>query len=190
MTFLLRAGQLKGRAGDHAGAADALRRAWEAAVRSEDQTLVARVMHAQAELARRAGDPRRAERLLGAALAFDIEVPAQFRAFMNVELARVSASPGGPLRAALELMAGCSDRTARATVLEGVAWHLEPVVAAELVGAARALRGIAASADPFVNELERRCLDALGPDAYRSALARGAAMPDPETYALGPVTSP
>ncbi|MFC4119097.1 AfsR/SARP family transcriptional regulator [Nonomuraea zeae] len=189
MTFLLRVGQLKSRAGDHAGAAEALEQAWAAAVRSDDQTMVARVMHAQAELARRSGDPVEAARLLGAALAFDIDVPAQFRAFMNVELARVSDEPGGPLRAALELMAGCSDRTARATVLEGVAGHLAPVVAAELVGAARALRGIAGSADPFVGELERRCLAALGPDAYRAALARGAAMPDPETYALGPVTA-
>ncbi|MFG1707486.1 BTAD domain-containing putative transcriptional regulator [Nonomuraea sp. M3C6] len=190
MTFLLRVGQLKGRAGDHTGAAHALERAWEAAVRSEDEGMVARVMHARAELFRRTGDPGAAARLLQDALAFDIELPAQFRAFMNVELARVSPEPGKPLRAALELMADCSDRTARATVLEGVAEHLAPLPAAELLGAARTLRGIGESADPFVNDLAGRCLAALGADRYRAALARGASMPNPERYALSPLSSP
>ncbi|MGW0806567.1 BTAD domain-containing putative transcriptional regulator [Nonomuraea sp. NPDC002799] len=189
MTFLLRAGQLKGRAGDLEGAAATLRQAGEAAARTQDQELAARVMHAKAELARRAGDPEAAARLLEAALAMDVDTSLQFRAFMNVELARVSTEPGKPLRTALELMDGCSDRTARATVLEGVAGHLDPVRAAELLGAARALRGITGSADPYVNELERRCLAALGADGYRAASDRGAALPNPERYALGPLAA-
>ncbi|MFI7125688.1 BTAD domain-containing putative transcriptional regulator [Nonomuraea sp. NPDC050153] len=189
MTFLIRVGQLKGRAGDHAGAARALEGAWESAVRSEDRATIARVMHARAELARRTGDPDEAARLLEAALALDVEVSAQFRAYMNVELARVR-EPREPLRRALELMATCSDRTARATVLEGVAEHLEPEAAAELLGAARALRGIDESADPHVNELAARCRAALGEHGYRSASARGAAMPNPERYALRPLSSP
>ncbi|KAB8191469.1 AAA family ATPase [Nonomuraea phyllanthi] len=189
MTFQLRVGHLKARAGDHAGAARALGRAWEAAVRSGDQAFVARAMHARADLARRTGDPGEAARLLEAALALDADLPAQPKAFMYVELARVTAS-GEPLRWALELMATCSDRTARATVLEGVAEHLEPEAAAELLGAARALRGIGASADPHVNELAARCRAALGEDAYRAASERGAAMPNPERYALSPLSSP
>ncbi|MEV0384336.1 BTAD domain-containing putative transcriptional regulator [Nonomuraea sp. NPDC050643] len=184
MTFLLRLGQLKGRAGDLAGAAETLGRAWAAAVRFEDQELMARVMHGRAELARRTGSPGEAAELLEAALALDVETPAQFRAFANVELARVADDPAGPLRRALELMAGCSDRTARATVLEGVAEHLEPLPAAELLGAARALRGIAESADPHVNGLAARCVAALGADGYQAALERGAALPDPEKHAL------
>ncbi|MEV1169317.1 BTAD domain-containing putative transcriptional regulator [Nonomuraea sp. NPDC049784] len=189
MTFSLRVGQLKGRAGDHTGAAAALEQAWAAAVRSEDRAIVARVMHARAELARRTGRPEEAARLLEAALGLDVELPAQARAFMYVELARVR-EPGEPLRRALELMATCSDRTARATVLEGVAEHLEPAVAAELLGAARALRGIDESADPHVHELAGRCLAALGEDGYRAASARGASMPNPERYALRPLSSP
>ncbi|MEU6780244.1 BTAD domain-containing putative transcriptional regulator [Nonomuraea angiospora] len=189
MTFLIRVGQLKGRAGDHAGAARALEQAWESAVRSDDQAIVARVMHARAELARRTGRPDEAARLLEAALALDVEVSAQLRAYMNVELARVR-EPREPLRRALELMATCSDRTARATVLEGVAEHLEPEAAAELLGAARALRGIGESADPHVNELEARCRAALGEHGYREASARGASIPSPERYALRPLSSP
>ncbi|SEH01639.1 Predicted ATPase [Nonomuraea solani] len=180
MSFLLRLGQLKARAGDHAGAAAALERAWEAAERSEDLELIARVLHGRAELARRTGDPGAAARLLKEALTLDVESPAQFRAFMNVELARVTPDPAGPLRLALELMDGCSDRTARAAVLEGVAEHLEPARAAELLGAARALRGIAESADPHVGALAARCAAALGADGFRQALARGAALPNPE----------
>ncbi|SDK50373.1 BTAD domain-containing putative transcriptional regulator [Nonomuraea jiangxiensis] len=190
MTFLLRVGQLKARAGDHQGAAEALERAWEAAQRSEDRLMLARVMHARAELARRTGDPGTAARLLEAALALETGAPPQFRAFMRVELARVGPDPVKPLREALELMVDCSDRTARATVLEGVAEHLAPPVAAELLGAARELRGIDESADPFVNDLAGRCLAALGADDYRAALARGASMPNPERYALRPLSSP
>ncbi|MFI7705885.1 BTAD domain-containing putative transcriptional regulator [Nonomuraea sp. NPDC049480] len=187
MTFLLRAGQLKCRAGDLAGAAATLERARESAARSQDQEMAARVMHARAELARRSGDPGAAARLLEAALAMDLDTSPQFRALMNVELARVG-EPVKPLRAALELMATCSDRTARASVLEGVAEHLAPVTAAELLGAARALRGIRESADPFVGALAARCRDALGAEGYEAALARGAAIPDPERYALrGPL---
>ncbi|GAA3256520.1 BTAD domain-containing putative transcriptional regulator [Nonomuraea helvata] len=189
MTFLLRLGQLKGRAGDHAGAAAALEQAWGAAVRSEDRAIVARVMHARAELARRTGRPEEAARLLESALALDVELPAQARAFMYVELARVG-EPREPLRRALELMVTCSDSTARATVLEGVAEHLEPGVAAELLGAARALRGIGESAAPHVNELAARCRAALGEDGYRAASERGSTMPNPERYALSPLSSP
>ncbi|MGW4797436.1 BTAD domain-containing putative transcriptional regulator [Nonomuraea sp. NPDC004297] len=185
MTFLLRLGQLKGRAGDHAGAALALDRAWAAAVRAADQDMIARVLHARAELARRGGDPAGAARLLDRATALDVEMTPQFGALLNVELARVSAAPAAPLRRALELMAGCSDRTVRATVLEGVAEHLTPPAAAELLGAARALRGIGESADPHVIDLAARCAKALGADAFQEALARGAALPGPEAHALG-----
>jgi hypothetical protein len=108
---------------------------------------------------------------------------------MNVELARVS-EPGEPLRRALELMETCGDRTARATVLEGAAEHLSPAMAAELLGAARALRGIGESADPHVAALAGHCRAALGEDGYREALARGAGMPNPERYALSPLSPP
>ncbi|MEV0614546.1 BTAD domain-containing putative transcriptional regulator [Nonomuraea sp. NPDC050404] len=217
MTFLLRLGQLKGRAGDHAGAARTLDRAWVAAVRvrdrawaedgrmrdqargadgrardqawavagrAGDQGLVARVMVARAELARRIGDLGEARRLLEAAMALDVEESAQFRALMRVEFARVCDEPAGPLGRALELMDGCSDRTVRATVLEGVAEHLPAPAAAELLGAARALRGIGESADPHVNDLAARCVRALGPDAFQAALGKGAAIPHPERHAL------
>ncbi|MFG1618025.1 BTAD domain-containing putative transcriptional regulator [Nonomuraea wenchangensis] len=184
MSYLLRLGQLKCRAGDLAGAAGALARAQEAAERSRDPEPLARVLHARAELARRGGDPAEARRLLEAALALDVEASPQFRALLQVELAWV-AEPGRPLRAALELMAGCSDRTVRATVLEGVAGHLEPAPAAELLGAARALRGIAESADPYVTALAARCREALGAAGFEAAMERGAARPDPERHALG-----
>ncbi|MEU6794947.1 BTAD domain-containing putative transcriptional regulator [Nonomuraea wenchangensis] len=188
MSYLLRLGQLKCRAGDLAGAAGALARAQEAAERSRDPEPLARVLHARAELARRGGDPAEARRLLEAALALDVEASPQFRALLQVELARV-AEPGRPLRAALELMAGCSDRTVRATVLEGVAGHLEPAPAAELLGAARALRGIAESADPYVAALAARCREALGAAGFEAAVERGAARPDPERHALGSLAS-
>ncbi|NJP93708.1 AfsR/SARP family transcriptional regulator [Nonomuraea sp. FMUSA5-5] len=184
MTFLLRLGQLKGRAGDHAGAAEALERAWAAATRVQDPDMMARVLHARAELARRGGDPGEAARLLERAMALGVEATAQFGALLRVELARVSRDPAGPLRRALELMAGCSDRTVRAAVLEGVAEHLAPLPAAELLGAARALRGITESADPHVNGLIGRCAQALGAEECRAALARGATLPDPEKHAL------
>ncbi|TYB58876.1 AfsR/SARP family transcriptional regulator [Nonomuraea sp. PA05] len=185
MTFLLRLGQLKGRAGDREGAARALDRAWAAAERCEDQDMIARVLHARAELARRGGDPGEAARLLGLAMALGVETTPQFGALLRVELARVSESPAAPLRRALELMAGCSDRTVRAAVLEGVAEHLAPLPAAELLGAARGLRGVRESADPHVNGLVDRCVRALGADVCQAALARGATLPEPEKYALG-----
>ncbi|MGW3346503.1 BTAD domain-containing putative transcriptional regulator [Nonomuraea rubra] len=184
MTFLLRLGQLKGRAGDRVGAARALDRAWAAAVRSRDQDMIARVLHARAELARRGGDPGEAARLLERAMALGVETTAQFGALLRVELARVSPDPAGPLRQALELMAGCSDRTVRASVLEGVAEQVAPLPAAELLGAARALRGIGESADPHVNALTAGCARALGAEVCQAALARGATIPDPEKYAL------
>ncbi|MEV4802432.1 BTAD domain-containing putative transcriptional regulator [Nonomuraea sp. NPDC049421] len=191
MTFLLRLGQLKARAGDHPGAARALERAWAAAVRSEDDVVLARALHARAELARRTGDPEAARDLLESALALDLkEASAQFEALLHVEYARVCPAPAAPLRRALELMAGCSDRTVRATVLEGTAEHVPPPLAAELLGAARALRGVSGSADPHVNALAARCEQALGPVAYRAALKAGAAIPNPERYALSPLTSP
>ncbi|MFI7148241.1 BTAD domain-containing putative transcriptional regulator [Nonomuraea sp. NPDC050022] len=183
MMFLLRLSQLMMRTGDHAGAATTLERAWQAALRSEDELTIARVTHARAELARRSGDPGAAARLLRGALAMDIDAPPQFRAFMNIELARVS-EPAEPSRRALELMATCEDRTARATVLEGVAEHRDPLMAAELLGAARVLRGITESADPFVVALAGRCRAALGAERYADALVRGAAIPNPERYAL------
>ncbi|MCK2213488.1 AAA family ATPase [Actinomadura sp. ATCC 31491] len=189
MSYLLRLGQLRGRAGDLAGAAATLAEAQEAATRSRDRELTARVLHARGELARRRGERAAARRLLEAALALEVEASPQFRAFLQVELARVS-EPAKPLRAALELMDGCSDRTARATVLEGVAEHVAPVLAAELLGAARALRGITASADPYVHALAARCREALGAAGYEAASARGAAMPNPERYALRPLSSP
>ncbi|MEZ7127596.1 BTAD domain-containing putative transcriptional regulator [Nonomuraea sp. AD125B] len=188
MSYLLRLGQLKCRAGDLTGAAGALARAQEAAERSREPEPLARVLHARAELARRGGDPAEARRLLEAALALDVEASAQFRALLQIELARVT-EPGRPLRAALELMAGCSDRTVRATVLEGVAGHLEPAPAAELLGAARALRGIAESADPYVTALAARCREALGAAGFAAAVERGAARPDPERHALGSLAS-
>ncbi|MFI6927507.1 BTAD domain-containing putative transcriptional regulator [Nonomuraea spiralis] len=185
MTFLLRLGQLRARAGDHEGAAATLEEAWSSALRADDAVTQARVLHARAELARRTGDRARAARLLDRALSLGSgEGPAQFRAFMHVELARV-AEPGPPLRAALELMETCGDRTARATVLEGVAEHLRPRAAAELLGAARALRGVGDSADPLLAALDGRCRSALGPDAFHDALTRGAALPSPERHALG-----
>ncbi|MFI7694353.1 BTAD domain-containing putative transcriptional regulator [Nonomuraea sp. NPDC049655] len=184
MTFLLRLGQLKARAGDHEGAATTLAQAWRSALRAEDAVTQARVLHARAELARRTGDRSAAARLLDRALALGSgDGPAQFRAFMQVELARVT-EPGPPLRTALELMETCGDRTARATVLEGVAEHLPPRPAAELLGAARALRGVADSADPAVVALVGRCRSALGADAFREALTSGAALPAPERHAM------
>ncbi|GAB2948298.1 BTAD domain-containing putative transcriptional regulator [Nonomuraea fastidiosa] len=190
MTFLIRLGQLKARAGDHAGAARALERAWAAAVRSKDDAVVARVLHARAELARRTGDRETARELLERARALGVQESAQFRALMAVEYARVCPDPEEPLRQALHLMEGCSDRTIRAAVLEGVAEHVPPGLAAELLGAARALRGITESADPHVNALAARCEQALGAAAYRAALDRGAAIPNPERYALSPLSSP
>ncbi|MEV0823816.1 hypothetical protein [Nonomuraea rubra] len=146
--------------------------------------MIARVLHARAELARRGGDPGAAARLLERAMALGVETTAQFGALLRVELARVSPEPAAPLRQARELMAGCSDRTVRASVLEGVAERVPPLPAAELLGAARALRGISESADPHVYALTARCAQALGAEVCQAALARGATIPDPEKYAL------
>ncbi|NUW37379.1 AfsR/SARP family transcriptional regulator [Nonomuraea sp. SMC257] len=186
--FLARLGRLQARTGDVAGAAATLAGAEEAAARADgDPLAVARVLHARAELARRSGDPEEAARLLHRALALLDGAPPQFEALVNVELARVSADPWPPLRRALELMDASPDRTVRATVLEGAAEHCGPPLAAELAGAARALRGGAVTGDAA---LLARCRDALGEDALQRALARGAAIPHPERYALSPLSSP
>uniref|UniRef100_UPI001C5FEE4F hypothetical protein n=1 Tax=Nonomuraea rhizosphaerae TaxID=2665663 RepID=UPI001C5FEE4F len=60
----------------------------------------------------------------------------------------------------------------------------------DLRGAARRLRGVEASADPYVTGLAERCRAALGPAAYEEALVRGASIPNPERYALSPPSSP
>ncbi|NUW43250.1 AfsR/SARP family transcriptional regulator [Nonomuraea rhodomycinica] len=189
--FLARLGRLQARTGDLDGAAATLARAEEVAGRSGpgdgDPLAVARVLHARAELARRSGDPEGAARLLHRALALLDGAPPQFEALVNVELARVSADPWPPLRHALELMDASPDRTVRASVLEGAAEHCDPPLAAELAGAARALRGGAGAGD---SALLARCRDALGEDALQRALARGAAIPHPERYALSPLSSP
>ncbi|GAA2285279.1 BTAD domain-containing putative transcriptional regulator [Nonomuraea roseoviolacea subsp. roseoviolacea] len=165
----------------------ALRQGDPRALGQGDPLAVARVLHARAELARRSGDPREAARLLHSALTLLDGAPPQFEALVNVELARVSADPWPPLRRALELMAASPDRTIRATVLEGAAEHCDPPRAAELAGAARALRGGAVTGDAA---LLARCRDALGEDALQRALDRGAAIPHPERYALSPLSSP
>ncbi|MEV0198426.1 BTAD domain-containing putative transcriptional regulator [Nonomuraea sp. NPDC050691] len=205
--FLARLGRLQARTGDFAGAAATLARAEEAAGRTDgrlpgrtgqgdparpgegggDPVAVARVLHAQAELARRSGDPDEAARLLRRALTLLDGAPPQFEALVNVELARVSADPWPPLRRALELMDASPDRTVRAAVLEGAAEHCAPPLAAELAGAARALRGGAVTGDAA---LLARCRDSLGEDGLQRALARGAAIPHPERHALSPLSSP
>ncbi|MBN6056117.1 hypothetical protein JYK22_29590, partial [Nonomuraea sp. RK-328] len=202
--FLARLGRLQARTGDFAGAADTLARAGEAARRAGgrlprgsgesapttpeqsaparrgeddgDPVAVARVLHARAELARRSGDPDEAAGLLHRTLTLLDGAPAQFEALVNVELARVSADPWPPLRRALELMDASPDRTVRAAVLEGTAEHCDPPLAAELAGAARALRGGAVTGN--------------AEDGLQRALARGAAIPHPERYALSPLSSP
>ncbi|GAA3151995.1 AfsR/SARP family transcriptional regulator [Nonomuraea roseoviolacea] len=165
----------------------ALRQGDPEALRQGDPLAVARVLHARAELARRSGDPQEAARLLHSALTLLDGAPPQFEALVHVELARVSADPWPPLRRALELMDASPDRTVRATVLEGAAEHCDPPLAAELAGAARALRGGAVTGD---TELLARCRDALGEDVLQRALDRGAAIPHPERYALSPLSSP
>ncbi|WP_214326389.1 BTAD domain-containing putative transcriptional regulator [Nonomuraea sediminis] len=180
--FLVRLARLRAGMGDLAGAASLVGRAWQAAQRADEPLALARVLHVRGELARRSGDDGAAAELLRQALELaGTGAPAQFLATVRVELARVS-EPGEQLRAALELMADCPDRTARASVLEGVAEFCPPPLAAELLGAASALRGI-----PVDREEVRQ---ALGERAYREALARGAAMPNPERYALSPASSP
>ncbi|MFI6788927.1 BTAD domain-containing putative transcriptional regulator [Nonomuraea sp. NPDC050383] len=181
--FLSRLGRLQARTGDLAAAAATLARAEEVVSGDPDGDAVAyaRVLHARAEVARRSGDPGAAARLLHRALELLPGAPAQFEALVHVELARVSADPWPPLRRALELMAASPDRTVRATVLEGTAEHCDPELAAELAGAAGALRGGAGAGDPA---LLARCRHALGEAGLRRALARGAAIPHPERYAL------
>ncbi|NUR87051.1 MAG: hypothetical protein HOY71_23465, partial [Nonomuraea sp.] len=139
--FLGRLAQLRARTGDLRGAGEAAERAWEVAERTRDPLGRARVLHVRGELARRAGEAAEAERCLRE--AFDLigaEAPPQFRAYLHVELARV-ADTERHVRAALELMADCPDRTAHATVLEAVA-ELDPERAAELNAEAAALRGL------------------------------------------------
>ncbi|MEV0148654.1 MULTISPECIES: BTAD domain-containing putative transcriptional regulator [unclassified Nonomuraea] len=189
MLFLSRLGRLQARTGDLAGAVATLARAEEVASGDPggDAVAYARVLHARAEVARRSGDPGAAARLLHRALELLPGAPAQFEALVHVELARVSADPWPPLRRALELMAASPDRTVRATVLEGTAEHCDPELAAELAGAAGALRGGAGAGDPA---LLARCRHALGEAGLRRALTRGAAIPHPERYALHHRRSP
>lgn len=183
LMFLVRLGQLRARTGDLEAAAATLDRAWQAAQRADDPLAVIRVLHARGELARRSGDPDTAGRLLREALALVPEArpPLQLQALIHVELAQVSA-PEEPLRRALELMESCDDRTVRASVLEAAAALAPPERAAVLLGAAGALRGVQVDCE--------RCRAELGEERYRVASATGAAMPNPERYALSPPSSP
>jgi hypothetical protein len=88
---------------------------------------------------------------------------------------------------ALALIEGTGDDVARAAVLEGAAeWCLaadEPEHAAMLLGAARGLRGIEETGDPYVHALVTRCRTSLGEDRFRAAWARGRALSHPEAAA-------
>ncbi|WP_181019686.1 AfsR/SARP family transcriptional regulator [Nonomuraea typhae] len=178
LMFLVRLAQLRARSGDLTGAAAVVDRAWQAALKADDPLGTVRVLHAKGELTRLSGDPATAAALLREALAVAATavVPAQLEALINVELAKV-ADPGPPLRRALELMEGGEDRTVRATVLEAAAHVMAaPEAAARLLGAAARLRGVPAS-----GEVAER---------FHGELAAGAAMPNPERYAISPLSSP
>ncbi|MGV9303878.1 BTAD domain-containing putative transcriptional regulator [Nonomuraea sp. NPDC003727] len=135
----VRLAQLHARLGDFAAAGAALDQAWEAA--ESDPVARARVLHGRGELARRGGDPVTAAKLLREALTLVERAPAQLVALIHLELATASGSRDHA-DMALELTAGCDDKTVRATVLEGAAaWRPAPEAAA-MVAEARRLRGL------------------------------------------------
>ncbi|MGJ6968059.1 AfsR/SARP family transcriptional regulator [Streptosporangium sp. G11] len=189
--------RLRLRAGDLAGVEAELARAEAAVSRIGDPIATARLRHVQGELALRREDPERAESLLGEALDLlrdQAMVSPQLVALINVEIARVHRARDepdaarSPLRRALESVAPSGDETVRASVLEEVAeWHASTgdlESAAVLLGTALTLRGIDRTADPAVRALAARAAEALGEDRHRAARARGAALRDPESFAL------
>jgi predicted ATPase/DNA-binding SARP family transcriptional activator len=196
MMLLVQLGQARARAGDHAGGRTDLERALRIAERGNDRMALSRVRHALGDLAYLRGEVDEAAGYHRAALAGlpDRAAPPQFVALVHVSAARTEAA-SGDLGAARELharalaeIAATGDDVARATVLEGAAeWCLtqsEPEHAAMILSAARGLRGIEDTGDPFVRTLLTRCRTALGEDRLRAAWARGQVLSQPEAAAL------
>ncbi|WP_067186837.1 BTAD domain-containing putative transcriptional regulator [Microtetraspora niveoalba] len=171
----VRLAQLRGRTGDLAGARAGLAAAREGVERTGEVSALARIEYALGELARRDGDRAKAlRRLARARELLDGQVTSQqFRALLEVELARSLEPAEGRARLRDALDREFDDDIARATVWEGVAeWCLsvdDPRRAAILLGAARRLRGIEETADESVRALVRRCAEALGPDRFAAA---------------------
>ncbi|WP_433182204.1 BTAD domain-containing putative transcriptional regulator [Actinoallomurus sp. CA-150999] len=195
MMLLVQLGQARARAGDHTGARADLERALAAADRGGDALGRARVRGALGELALLGGDLDEAVRWLRDALAIAPErAPTQFVALLRGVLARAETARGdsGTARAlhaeALGLMAGTGDDVARATAVEhAAAWCLDQgdaERAATALSAARTLRGIDETDDPWVRELVGRCEAALGEERLRAAWERGRVLSRPEDLLL------
>ncbi|GAA4636286.1 BTAD domain-containing putative transcriptional regulator [Actinoallomurus vinaceus] len=195
MMLLVQLGQARARAGDHTGARTDLERALTAADRGGDALGRARVRGALGELALLGGDLDEAARWLRDALAIAPErAPAQFVALLRGVLARAETARGdsGAARVlhaeALGLMAGTGDDVARATAVEhAAAWCLDQgdaECAATVLSAARTLRGIDETDDPWIRELLGRCAAALGEARLHAAWERGRVLSRPEDLLL------
>ncbi|GAB3984967.1 BTAD domain-containing putative transcriptional regulator [Actinoallomurus acanthiterrae] len=195
MMLLVQLGQARARAGDHTGARADLERALAAADRGGDALGRARVRGALGELALLGGDLDEAVRWLREALAIAPErAPTQFVALLSGVLARAETARGdsGAARAlhaeALGLIAGTGDDVARATAVEhAAAWCLDQgdaERAATALSAARTLRGIDDTDDPWVRGLVGRCEAALGEERLRAAWERGRVLSRPEDLLL------
>jgi hypothetical protein len=151
-----------------------------AAARSAGHVAMARV--SLADIARHDGDLAEADRqltLVAAERGGDAGIDPLFRtgraklAIMRGELDAAEDD----LRAALRLATGMPDMPMAAAVAVGVAQLAArrgaPGSAAEVLGAAHALRSAADAADPDVRALEEDLCRALGERAYRAAYDRG-----------------
>ena len=142
--------------------AQAARATGWSAERSGDPVALARVRHADGEVARLAGD-------LDAAVAAFTEArsliqdrpdaPTPFAALVHASLARVTGS-SELHEQAVTLARQSRDPAVQGAVLEGYAeWHAregDVERAATLLGEAQALRGITSTADPEVRALAER----------------------------------
>jgi predicted ATPase/DNA-binding winged helix-turn-helix (wHTH) protein len=204
MMLVIRSAELHTKAGDFAAATAELALARQAADRTDDPVILARTLHALAELARYQGDLDEAVRLHCASVELVSDLaqrltPAdglapQFIARAHSSLARVLGLRGDHTEArelhgrAIALLADTIDAPVRAGVLECAAqWcvtqgHAE--AAAVLIGAAQALRGADLLDLPELVALRERCRVELGEAGFQLALDRGATLPAPETVAL------
>jgi predicted ATPase len=199
--LLTTSARMRARAGLFDAAEAEVARAREVAERLDDVAL-ARVHHARAEVARRRGDWATADHWLVEALRLvrAVEPSAKtqptphFVVLLHTTAAVVldrlgrSAQARERHRLALERSEAILDGPVRAMVVENAArWCLDhgfPDRAAAALGAAFTLRGLDDTLDPDVRALRDRCVEALGEETYRTALARG--LREPLMPAAGP----
>ncbi|ASR33763.1 hypothetical protein BAY61_00805 [Prauserella marina] len=183
-------------AGERAAAMTGYRRAAGIAERSGTMDVFALAHHGLAELARQRGDLPEAERECELALT---RCPAGHFSFdgvrdqVRITAGRIAAARGESRLAAESFSGVISSAVGRSDLpgaggaveaLAGLVVAADPRLAATLLGAATALRGLAVAGDADVERVEGQARAALGSSGYLAAHATGAAMSHPAALEL------